>query len=192
MNRALVVVATLVALLFLWDRALLDAAHEERAARSRVGRLVSEEERASLPIAAVRIELGDEGLLYGRVGGAWRCLDFHRAYVDGNAVESLVNKLTRAQGFVVSDDPGEAKTYGINTTDTVRVVVCGPNVVDDPNHDALVTFDVGTSVPGRDGAFVRLRGSKEVWAIDSDPRRELTPHAPGLPPLLDPGVVPRT
>ena len=54
-----------------------------------------------------------------------------------------------------------------------------------------MTFELGRSLPGRDACFVRRVGEPRVWLLESDPRLRLdAPSAAGLPPLLDPHVVP--
>ena len=64
--------------------------------------------------------------------------------------------------------------------------------LEDPSGDVRASLEVGKSIPGA-GAFVRKRGTKEIFAIDVDPRAELEPRvAPGLPPLLEPGAVPES
>lgn len=192
MKRALLVLVLLLAGLFTWERALATRAHDARAQKSRVGRLISDETRAGLSLSAVRLERRGAGTLtYGRVRGRWRCLDVFLAPADVGALESLVQGLLDAQGFVVSDDTDDAAAYGIGGADAVRVSLCGPQVLEDPSGDVQIAFDLGASVPGQGGAFVRQRGVKEVWAIDSDPRAALEPTSPELPPLLEPYVVPR-
>lgn len=191
MKRAVVVLALLVLALGVWERALSAGAAKTRAGRSRVGGLLTKEEREGLPIAALRVELGGEHWLYGRVKGMWRCLDYREAPASPAAIQAVVDGLTKAEGVVYTADVAQSEEYGINVASTVRVALCGPHVLDDPNGDVLIAFDVGARIPGRDGCFVRRRGTKEIWGIDSDPRTPLeTRAAPGLPPLLEPGVVP--
>ena len=192
MRRRLLLLAAAAVLLAVWERSLASAARRERAARSRVGRMVPEEERASMPIAALKLEGGGQRLTFGRVGGRWRCLELHQAPASRASIQSLVDKLTRSQGVVQTTDVEQAPTYGINTPATIRVSICGPRVLEEPGGDVLVTFDVGQAVPGRDGAFVRRRGTPAIWSIDANPHVELAERvAPGLPPLLEPGLVPR-
>jgi len=188
-NRALLLLAATVGLLFAAERGLTRRADDARARRGTVGRFVSVEEREAMPIAAVKIEVGGRSFLYARYRGDWRILDFHRAFADGGGLESLVQKLTEARGFVVSDVPAEAEAYGIGTRETVRVSLCGAKVLEEPDGDVLAAFDVGATVEGG-GCFARRRGSKEVWSLDVDPSPELTPRTSGLPPLAEARVVP--
>ena len=177
----------------LWVRRLADEEEALRASRSRVGHLLTPAERADIPLAAIRVELAGTSLLYGRFDGMWRCREYHLAPVDVQALESLFQKLTQAEGMVHTTETDEARVYGINTPETIRVSLCGRRVLEDPGGDVLFAFDVGKPIPGRDGAFVRRRGTKEIWGIDANPLEELTRTvAPGVPPLLEKGVLPRS
>ena len=193
MTRSLLFVLASTLVLGLWARAIARDEEALRASRSRVGHLLTPEERALGPLAAVIVETGGTSLLYGRVQGEWRCREYHLAPADTAAIESLHQKLVGAEGTVHTSEVDEAPTYGINTPQTIRVSFCGPKVLEAPDRDVLFAFDVGKAVPGRDGAFVRRRGTKEIWAIGSNPRIELTSTvAPGLPPMLEKGVLPRS
>lgn len=191
MTLRIAVVAGLLAGLVLWDRALSQAAVAERAERQRVGRLIPSVEREAMQIAALRLEFGSgERHLYARVGGMWRCLTAFNAPADAQALQALIGKLSEAEGRVQSDDPEQGPTYGIGTNETVRVSFCGPNVLADPMGDVLWACDVGRSFTGGDGSFVRVRGSREIWALDVDPHVEIDArHRPHLPPMLD-GTIP--
>jgi len=192
MRRVILALTLVFAGLLAWERALAARAHDARAEKSRVGRLVPEALRAKLSLSAVRLERGGaDTLTYGRVRGRWRCLDRFLAPADVGAIERLVGGLLDAQGFVVSDDTAEASAYGLVGADRVRVSLCGPRVLEDPSGDVQIAFDLGASVPGEGGSFVRQRGSRDVWAIDSDPRAALVSATPELPPLLEPYVIPR-
>ena len=190
-KRPLFLVLAATVLLVLWNVHVGRAEERLRVERSRVGRLLTPEERQDVPMAAVKVELGGRSLLYGRFEGLWRCREYHLAPADTQAIESLFQKLTEAEGVVVTSETSEAPTYGINTPETIRVYLCGRRVLEDPAGDVLFAFDIGKAIPGRDGGFVRRRGTKEIWAIDSNPRLELERPAPDLPPMLARGVVPR-
>ena len=125
--------------------------------------------------------------------GLWRCLDYNQAPADASAIEGLVSKLTEAEGSLASDDVERAATYGINTKDAIRVAFCGQQALADPAGDVQAAFDIGFAVPGREGAFVRIHGRREIWSIDANPRLELDKRvAPGLPPLLDAAQIPKS
>ena len=191
MRRALVLLGLSAALLFAWERNLSRRAALERLERSRVGQLVSPEERASLSLSALRIEeRGQPTRTYGRVRGRWRCIEHFLAPADVGALESLVQSLLDAQGFVVTDRIDDASAYGVTGTSALRVSLCGPKVLEDPGGDVQLAFDLGSSVPRDGGSFLRRRGEPEVWAVDADPRAFLQ-HEPATPPLLEPYVVPR-
>ncbi len=193
MRRALVLLPLLLAALLLWERALARGAAGERDLRGRVGRIVPEERRAALALSALRVERpGVPTRTYGRLRGRWRALELFGAPADARAIGALADGLLDAQGFVVSDAPDEAAAYGIVGPDALRVSLCGPRVLEDPGGDVQIAFDVGASLPGegQQGSFVRVRGAREIWSIDADPRAALAPRAGGLPALLEPWVVP--
>jgi len=191
--RALALCALLAGLLA-WDRALARrAAGQRHAATQDVGRILGEEALKGLDVAALRLEWSDgrPPVTYAPVGGSWRCLEAFGAPADEQALESLMGAVTRAEGYVQSDDPGQAAAYGIGTRETVRFMICGRNVLKDAaGHDAQWSVDVGRSRPGGDGVFLRPLGTTEIWAVDQDPRGAIDGQvAPGLPPLLDPSLV---
>ena len=193
MKRSLALMVLATVGLGFWMQRIADEEEALRAARSRVGHLLSPAERENIPLAAVKVDIGGTSLLYARFEGMWRCREYHLAPVDLQALESLFQKLTQAEGMVHTDETDEAAVYGINTRETIRVSLCGRKVLEDPGGDVLFAFDVGKAIPGRDGAFVRRRGTKEIWGIDANPRVELTQSvAPGVPPLLEKGVLPRS
>jgi hypothetical protein len=194
--RALLLAALLAALVA-WDAALARrAAHERTETTHDVGRLISEERLKELDVAAIRLEWSDgrPAVTYARVPGSWRCVEAFAAPADAQAVEGLIGAITEAEGYVQSDDPGQAAAYGIGTRETVRFQICGPNVLTDrAGHDVQWSVDIGRSLPGGDGAFLRPAGTAEIWAVDQDPRAALEQGAaPGLPPLLDPTLLTKT
>ncbi len=189
MIRPLLALLVATVALWTWNASLETSADARRTERNRVARLLTDDERDALQIAAVIVEARGSSWLYGSVRGEWRCLDLHQAPVDRAALQSLVDKLTRAEGLRRSEDPNEAASFGIATTDGVRVAFAGPRVLDDPGRDVQIAFDIGYSVTGREAAFVRILGRRAVWEIDSDPRVELE-FTDDRPPLLAKGVVP--
>jgi hypothetical protein len=191
-TRRLLALALVCVLLGAWERALAGRARKARGARTTVGRLLPSAEREAMPIAAVRVLEGDGTQhLYARGGGRWRCLTLFDAPADGDAIGALVERLSEAEGTRL-DVPSDAlATYGIGTSDTLRVQLCGAGVLSDPSGDVLAAFDLGRRLPARGGGFARRVGTPEVWEIDSDPRDVLEQRvAPHLPPLLATGIVP--
>ena len=193
MIRPILVLSALVVVLGTWAAWLDARAEHARSARDRSGTLFTSEQADSLrKEPALRIELAGESHVYGRVGGNWRCWSFRRAPADGAAIARLIDGLARAEGVVHASTVEEAPPYGINAPETIRVSIAGPKALEDPSGDVRASLEVGKSIPDA-GAFVRKRGTKEIFAIDFDPRAELEPRvAPGLPPLLEPGVVPKS
>ncbi len=191
MIRPLAILLVLVLALAAWDVALERRRMRERAEESRVGTLFTPDETERLrKQPALRIELAGESHLYGRVEGEWRCLSYHRAPADGAALQRLLDTLARAEGIVHSSSVDEAPAYGINAPETIHASILGPRALD-RGGDVQASFDLGKSIPGRGASFLRKQGTKEIWAIDGDPRAELEHRiAPALPPLLAPTVVP--
>ncbi len=192
MTRRLSVLAVLVLALFALDRSLTGARERERTARNRVARLLSQDERAALsePPALSIERPGEKPMRYAPTEGFWRALDLELAPADPRAIQTLIETFVEAEGILATRVVEEAPAYGINTTQTLRVSLLQMKGAAGPTPKTLVAFDVGKSLPGKEGSFVRKRGTKEVWAIDGDPRALLAASAPGLPPLLERGIVP--
>jgi len=196
MTRPLALLAALVALLALWDVWL---AGRERTARheDRLGTLFAPEEAERLRRApALRVELAGESHAYGRVSGRWLCLSHRSAPADAGALQAWIDALVRAEGLVQTARTEEAALYGINAPETVRVSLQGPRALQDPSGDVQVTLELGRTVAAGSGdgsTFVRLQGRREIWRVGGDLRApiERRPIA-GLPPLLEPGLVPRS
>ncbi len=194
MSRRIAILAGLVLALFALDRTLTKARERERVGRNRVARLLDDGERALLGEApAILVERTGEGpQRYAPTEGYWRALDHHLAPADAEALQALVETFARAEGILATREVDQASAYGINTAETIRVSLLDPSSLRNPAPRVLVAFDVGKSIPGRESAFVRKRGTKEIWSIDGDPRAPLErTSGPGLPPLLEPGVVPQ-
>lgn len=182
------VVAGLLALLVTWERSLAEGADAERARRTDdIGFLIPQEEREAMVVAGIGVEFGDgRRLRYARMQGMWRCLEAFGAPADARTVESLISKLREAEGRVQSDDPARFANYGIGTRDTVRVALL------DPGLEELWSCELGLASADGDGAFVRPVGLAQVWAVDANPRAELSSQTrPHLPPMLDPTLVTR-
>lgn len=192
MIRALVWLAAFVLVLALLD--IWFAARESRARdeQRRVGTLFSHAEAEHLrQQPALRVELAGEAHSFGRVEGQWRCLSYNKAPADARAVQALLDGIAQAEGIVHADTSAEAPAFGINTPRTLRVSIQGPRATQDKGGDVLATLEIGLAQPGREGCFVRKKGTPEIWSIASDLRAPLERRiAPGLPPLLEPSAVP--
>jgi hypothetical protein len=177
--------------------ALLDvwlAARESRARdeEHRVGTLFTRAEAENLrKQPALRVELVGESHSYGRVEGQWRCLSYNKAPTDARAVQALLDGIAQAEGIVHAATSAEAPAFGINTPRTLRVSIQGPRAMQDRGGDVLATLEIGLAEAGREGCFVRKKGTPEIWSIASDLRAPLEQRiAPGLPPLLEPSAAP--
>lgn len=192
MRRRLLLAALACAALVAWNLALESRAVERRSARGRVGRVLPAERRQGLPVAALRLEAaGGERWTYVRRAGRWSGLSFP-GVCDGAAIEGLIAGLLEARGLVVSEDTAEAPAYGIAAPQTLVVSLCGPRAQGDPGGDVLEAFEIGSSVPARETSFLRRRGERAIWSLDADLRAPLLRRGrPGLPPLLEPCVVPQ-
>ncbi len=192
MIRPLVTLAVFVLVLALLDTWL--AARETRARdeQHRVGTLFSRAEAEKLrQQPALRVELAGESHSYGRVEGVWRCLSYNKAPADARAVQALLDGIAQAEGIVHADTSAEAPAFGINTPRTLKVSIQGPRAMQDRSGDVLAMLEIGLAEAGREGCFVRKKGTPEIWSIASDLRAPLERRlAPGLPPLLEPSVSP--
>jgi hypothetical protein len=133
---------------------------------------------------------GEAAQRYAPTEGFWRALDHELAPADPRAIQGLIELFVEGEGILATREVDEAPAFGINTGTTWRVSFLERKGGASATPRTLVAFDVGASLPGKDAAFVRKRGTKEVWRIDGDPRGRLGPSGPGLPPLLEPGIVP--
>jgi hypothetical protein len=190
--RPLAWLAGLVLVLALADAWLAGRETRARDEERRVGPLFRPDEAESLrKQPAFRVELAGEQYSYGRVEGQWRCHSYHKAPADARAVQSLLDGVAQAEGIVHARTAEEAQAFGINTPRTLKVSIQGPRAMQDRGGDVLATLEIGSAQGGREGCFVRKKGTPEVWSIASDLRAPLEQRlAPGLPPLLEPSAVP--
>lgn len=185
--------AVLAALLAAWDRALDERLERSRSDSARIGRLIPKEQRESRPVAALRlVSGGGESHLYVHTAGVWRCASWRRAVASREGIESLITKLLEAEGHVQSEDPARQTVYGLGLESAHVVFLHGPGVDSrDATRDVIAAIEVGSSVPGLEGAFVRRRGERAIWAIDVDPNELFRrPAGRRVPPLLEPVMVP--
>jgi hypothetical protein len=190
MMRALVVISGAVLALGLCDAWLVLRERSARAGDVRVGALFTPAEAEELrKLPALRVESAGTTHRYGRIEGRWRCISYRDAPADERAIQSLIDALVQAEGFVVTREVEDAPAFGINAPETMRVALQGPRAVQDPGGDVQVEVDVGRSVPERGVTYLRRKGTKEIWEVDGDVRAMLAGHG-ALPPLLEPSVVP--
>lgn len=192
MTRPLLSLGVFVLALALLDAWLAGREGRARDEERRVGALFSRSEAENLrKQPALRVELAGEAHAYGRVGGQWRCLSYHQAPADARAVQALLDGIAGAEGIVHADTIEEAPAYGINTPRTLKVSIQGQRATQDRGGDVLAMLEIGLAEAGREGCFVRKKGTPEIWSIASDLRAPLQSRiAPGLPPLLEPSVTP--
>jgi len=191
--RAIVILTVIAALLAAWDRALDARLERTRSDSSRIGRLIPKEQRESRPVAALRlVSGGGESHLYVHTAGVWRCASWRSAVASREQVEALTTKLLEAEGHVQSEGTARQAVYGLGVESAHVVFLHGPGVDPrDPSRDVIAAIEVGSSVPGLEGSFVRRRGEQAIWAIDVDPNELFRrPEGRRVPPLLEPAMVP--
>ena len=191
MKARLAAAALACAALLAWDLELRSRAAARRVELGRAGPVLPPAERRDVPVAALRLEGAGERWTYARRAGRWSVLGL-AAPCDGAAIEGLIGALLGAQGLVVAEDTALAPSYGIAAPETLVVSLLGPRALEDPSGDVLAAFELGRSVPARESSFLRRRGERAIWSVDGDLRAPLVQRVrPGLPPLLDPQLVPR-
>jgi hypothetical protein len=190
--RPVLLLAGATALLGALDLALVRHEARQASVEGRAGALLPPDRAADVRAQPfLRIRMGGTTHRYGRVEGTWRCLSAFDAPADARAIAGLLDGLAGAEGFVVARGTDAATRYGINTPTTIEIAVEGPRALQSPGGDPVATFDVGSGLPGRDEAYVRVRGTPEVWVIGSNPRALLEERpAPDLPPLLPRSAIP--
>jgi hypothetical protein len=165
----------------------------ERRASSRLRRLVPPALLEGKSVAAIRVEdtARREGLLYARTSSGWRCLSRYGVPVDEARLSGYVERILEAQGILQRQDAGSTDRFGLDPPRLLRVSLHGPRVLQDRGHDLIALAEIGATLPGGRGTYVRSGMSHEVIAVDADLRRDLTwPKAAGLAPLVDPRIVP--
>jgi len=193
--------------LCLWERALSSSEEEQRRANIRVGRLVSSEQADEIQrrTAAVHLE-GENNWLYVLTPQGWRILGYWGAPAVGSKIEGVANALRNAEGVIQSKDEADYSSFGIGEVGdgpSWRVTFHGneflqtsaegqQNFVGDP----IYQVEVGHAVPGLEGCYVRVLDppppaeQRGVWAVDQSPLGALQSPAAGLPPMLEPHVLP--
>ena len=175
------------------ERAFCLHDRSERRASSRLRRLVPPALLEGKSVAAIRVEdtARREGLLYARTSSGWRCLSRYGVPVDEERLSGYVERILEAQGILQRQDAGSTDRFGLDPPRLLRVSLHGPRVLQDRGHDLIALAEIGATLPGGRGTYVRSGMSHEVIAVDADLRRDLTwPKAAGLAPLVDPRIVP--
>jgi hypothetical protein len=192
MGRQLTIMAVALAALVAWERSLVRQAATVRSESARIVRVFDAETMLEgRPIAAIRIRHGDAIYLYIYHEGIWRCMQAHGAPALASKIDAIVPKLFAAEGVVQTTRAEEAAVYGVDTEETIRLALCGAGVLEDPTGDVILAIDIGRSIPATGGSFVRpADGGGEIWAVNVDFRDELAGMEQGMPPMLDPHVVP--
>lgn len=121
---------------------------------------------------------------YERRGGAWRYPALFDAYASSDHLEFLLSSLLTSRGTVVSTDPEALGRFGLEGPQVIGVAL------DDETGTPLLEVEIGRAAPGPRGgeAYVRRTSQDTILHLHADPRQAL---AGGLPPMLDPRVLPR-
>jgi len=127
---------------------------------------------------------GSHQWTYVRRGGAWRYPANFGAYAAADRLEFLLSSLLRSMGTIVSTDPDALVRFGLAGQQIIRVVL------EDELGAPLLEVDVGRIAPGPRGgeAYVRRARQDTVFHLHANPQQAL---AGGVPPMLDPRVIPR-
>lgn len=191
--KQLILMACVLVGLILWDRQLSVGEKRSREDTGSVQPLVDGEVFADRPIAAVRVTIGEKKYLYAYLEGLWRCLGYNAVPAISSRVTALNSFLTAARGVVRTSNPEDAAAYGFGLPDSLRLTYCGQFVLQDPEGDIIFDIEVGHSIPGDGGSFIRVVNSSVIWAVDVDFRSPLGLKLAGentLPPMVDPKVIP--
>lgn len=182
-HKSIAAVAILAAALFGADRWLDARRDASRRSELRIGRLLPKEERERASVAAVRVDIGKESLVFANEAGRWRS-SWKNALGSSERLKRLIGKFQEAEGMIQSDDPRRAASFGFDPTRQVRVTLL------DARLQSLGAFDLGTGFADRERCFVRRAGETKIWDVDIDPWSELASPGPGLPPLVHPFAMP--
>src|SRR5262245_29655874 len=174
MWKSLVILAAALAGLIGWDLALSQKEAATRHSSSKVRQLLPPQEREGKLVAALRIEEpGSRETLYLRAKDSWRCHSRFLAPGDESKIRGLLEMLFSTQGIVQSKEGSRAPDYGFGPGTAIRLTLHDRTVSKgDRTKGVIRALDIGTSVPGANGCYVRLAGSEEVVAIDADLRGE--------------------
>jgi hypothetical protein len=182
------------AALFALDRSLAADEATARDMRDTIGRLIRKEERDTIPLAAITVEIGEhEKYTYAKLDERWRLLDGRNAIADQDALERLWKSFLEGEGVVHSKDRNRLAEYGFSNTNVIRVALHGPEVQKKKDRDVRWRCELGNRIEDLEGCYVRREGSSYVWAMDSDPRAIIESSRSGmLPPLLEGTLISRS
>lgn len=195
MRRPLLFIPILLVVLLmmvLLERVLAHRESETRRESVRVRQLVSADVFVDRGVAAFKLDTGaGDSFLYLFDDGLWRCIQANAAPVMPSLINPVMGRLLETSGYVVSRDREAASSFGFNRQSTLRLSVCGPDVLEDPERDVVYAIEIGSSVSATDGSYVRPFGSDDIWLIDDDFRDVLEPDPDfPLPPMVDPRIIP--
>jgi len=187
----------LTLLLGFWNKSVETARREERSARLAVRPLLPEQERAALQVALIEIQrgvgAGADRLLYARSKGIWRCESLYRIHCREDLIVDLLDAVATGEVVEHSAEPEHPERYGLGTDEMLTLRLYGPGFTKQEDRDLRYTLEVGNSIPGAAGSWVRRAGSRAILALDNDLRARIEwAGGTSLPPLLDPYVVPAT
>ncbi len=160
----------------------------------RIGRLIRKEERDRIQAAAVSVgpKNGTKWIYARDENRQWVCLNFQLALASEEMIDRLMKTLLDAEGTVRTRDLSHASEYGIDSEGTWEVRLHGPDIRGPEQLDVRFTVDLGSPLDDMSGCFIKRSDDAGIWEIDTNPWTALEPGArPGLPPMLDPHVVPR-
>lgn len=186
-TRVLVILLSALVLLVLGDGWLR---HRREAAR-RLGSTLRPLVHPALQVVPervrrvqVRVGAGAHHWTYERRGRAWRYPARFGAYASGDRLEFLLSSLLSSTGTAVSTDPEDLARFGLHPPQIIRLDL------EDEMGVALLQVDVGRVAPGPRGGevYVRRVAQDTVLHLHANPRQAL---GGGLPPMLDPRVIPR-
>ena len=134
-------------------------------------------------VAAFQVRTAGQTWTYVRRRGHWRFPAYHEAFVLDAQVDQLLGGLQRL-GTVVSTEPGDMQRFGLHPA---RAVVL---LLRDSRGHPLDEIWLGRRAPGAaaDEAYVKRAGADTIYHLHANPRRAL---GRGVPPMLDPHVLPR-
>lgn len=196
MVRAGVLLAGVIVLVAAWSAGsrLEERAREAASAAVPPARLMERLAPGERGIGAIRLyDSGGAELIYSnRIDGVWRCLTTTGAVVDLRIMNRLFDKMLTAPVRIRSDRPADPGAYGVGL-DQTPVIALYPRAGDGERAEdlpALLEIEIGHALADEDQTFLRVVGETAVLVLEADLDAELRTPAPGIPPLVDPHLVP--
>ncbi|MBI5362127.1 MAG: hypothetical protein HZA53_03040 [Planctomycetes bacterium] len=149
-------------------------------------RLVRAVEASDKTVAAVSVEVPGRGVrwLFARSKGRWRAREAFGAFLDERAFQAWFADVLDARGVRIAEVGARAAVYGFTEGATLRLALHGPRVLDAPDADVMVAFELARGGDGR--VFARRPGEQALLELDRDLLAPLGALEPGaLPPLVD-------